>query len=497
MAAGLKHYDVTGEQVNEYATCIVEESSVVVQCLAEDAGTYIKVKYGTAADLSDGVESIASQPSAAEWDAIRVKISNLQHGQKYYYQVGYSDTPAGAFVYTDAPIRYFRIPYKMAAPFKFVVLSDLHLNGYRNYGTPTQVGAPAGGNHAHYTTSPDAVDMDTMKEVFVQTLPSEAEDDPTAGAPEVTASGKSFAATILEDVAPDFVVWLGDDVFTHGGASPYPAALVESTNNILKEAGVQTVYRGFHNARAAIGIPEYAVPGNHERVYSDLVALYPHLLTERQKTMLHPSNGVRGRYGFVDWGKVRLIFLDVFGGTTYANLLTTYSNYLDAEQRAWFSSVLDCTQDAFIVLFHQPLYNGNAAQFGGIVDMTGTDWALSGASSTIYSPLDATGKPWLVLNGHNHYCLSTPHTTVKNGVTFSVGSPFHDKADLRGNQTRGTIAVVTVSGTHIKVESVYANNCVQSNSEAVVDNTSPTVPAQVNPASVSYQTTSIITGGIF
>ena len=252
MAAGFRKIKTDAGLDNEYAICVVEQNQVTIQALILATDTYMRVVYSATSPTLESDTTTTTGILKSGNSVARIVIGNLTAGQKYYYKVeGSADNITWDIVST---ISYFRIPPVDNSSFKFMIIADAHLNGYCNN---SGRGIRAENYAKMLGVAPTIPDGSYLKESL------------------------EFFSSAIKTQAPDFLIWLGDDVFTHDGeGSDYGDGAGTCIDNVLDAdvtiSGVdynQTnlIYTYYAGALAALGIPCYFANGNHERDYFEFV----------------------------------------------------------------------------------------------------------------------------------------------------------------------------------------------------------------------------------
>lgn len=373
---------------NKFVSCMVDGDTVWFQGIVKTGAdlTYMKIAYSVNLDLSSPAYS--DYTSGAADTVLRIAIRNLPRGTKYYYRVliSSSTTFGDGTAPTDGD-RYFVTQPTGAKPFKFIVISDAHLNGYQQHGDE-------GSN--------------------LNSANLNASDEPT-----IRTQIKRFSAGVLLN-KPDLIVWLGDDLFHN-----------------LTEADRQTCYRSFAVATAELGVPQLFVPGNHEKENYDNAADCTDGATgktHRETYLLHPQNHAPGRYGYTDYGPVRIIYLTPYaysplvavqhlidcGGWNWIRSTAPYRYLLGTEQRAFLNQVLSAgNQKLNIICMHEFPWTGNNNAvdenlgtppvslvnvmnlFGGITS-SGLDLSYVDENAYIFNAIKNSGKQAIIFKGHDH-----------------------------------------------------------------------------------------------
>jgi len=381
---------------NKYASCMVDGDTVYFQAIVANGAdrTWMRIDYSES--LSGG-ELVSPAHSASvnglQNEVLRVAIPNLPRGKKYYYRCVFnsSDSSWGVGL---APVnthggaagdRYFVTQADGLKPFKFAIISDAHLNGYQTHGTdPTE-----------YNSHKDTILENDLRDEL-----------------------NKFSQGVLAN-APDFVIWLGDDIF-----------------NGSTEADRITAYRNFGVACSELGIPQYHVVGNHELENLDNFSECFNETTgktHRETYLLHPKNHAQGQYGYTDYGMVRIIYLTPYAAVDLTDLVNKYGVEMSgglftligatAPEKLKFSQeqidflqvvTSEGSQVMNIICLHQfPFFGTNDKHgdtiptdllydtFGGITKKD-ADYSYDADNAHIFNAIKNSGKQSIILTGHNH-----------------------------------------------------------------------------------------------
>jgi|GEM_PF-2997624 len=290
-------------------TLFVESASVRVRVQKIDF-TACVLNWGYTAALGNNVNFA---PSTGGETVLYDASFTADKGRTIYYNITADTTEQ-----FSAP-RTLLIP-KQETYFRILVLSDTHLGG-GSEASPTNINGNYDGDGTHDL-------LGAMQANFSPIIP---------------------AITALN---PDFVLLNGDEIEGQYGNEGQNAQLLTTIQAIKKPV---FAVKGNHEGDNGVYRPEVA-PNEDGSLSAAQIEANAYALADRVKYLMHPSNGAAARYGYVDLGPARLIFLDplsystqrVYFQDTNPKKVTT----LGSEQLAFLRSALEGNQKVNIIFMH-------------------------------------------------------------------------------------------------------------------------------------------------
>lgn len=390
---------------NKFVSCMVDGDTVWFQGIvgAGSATTYMRIRYAETSMDNEGALSAVASGSADE--VIRLSITGLPDGKKYFYrvQIGATESSLREVVAPDGD-RYFVTQPTATGAFKFIIIADSHLNGYQKHGQLAPFRNNSffeRGDENHSAVEKYITDEEAFR-----------------------AEIKRFSAGILAKT-PDFIMWHGDDIFTE-----YHTTEVR-----------RTMYRNFSVATSELGLPQFFTVGNHEGENNGAENIGVNTWIDptngnplRQNYLLHPSTGAPARYGYSDYGPVRIIYLSPYAYSptiadvpeedviNFGFVRATSSVYsiLGAAQESFLASALTGSQKLNMIFLHNFPYMGTNfysywygeyvqcyGVFGGITQRnhaTGLDedFSYQKGNKAIFDAIKASGKQTIIFQCHAH-----------------------------------------------------------------------------------------------
>lgn len=371
-------------------TLFVEGVSVKVRVQKIDFTTCV-LNWGYTAALGSDVNfSPATDGETVLYDAVIAAT----RGQTIYYNITVDS------VEQFAAARTFRIP-RDEQSFRMVCAFDLHLYGVNVSGVEVTGNADL---------------LATMQANFAV---------PLVG---------------INALNPDYVFIGGDETESQWG--------IGSGDD---ETDVVSMHSALLTTLQAVLKPIYSVPGNHENdngAYTIFGGAETANAT-RAKYLMHPSNGVAARYGYVDIGPARLIFLNPLAYTTevydFTDTTPAKAFSLGTAQRNFLAAALEGPQKFNLIFIHHML-TGRPQLNADTGAVTGRSYGWGGLGLHL-SPATYTyddemlpllrGKRVSVFQGHSQvYCREQVPET--NGVVLYTapaagGKPMTDAVAPSGN----------------------------------------------------------------
>lgn len=394
-----------GDGRNEFVSVVVYGTTAKFKAIAK-ADTYFRVKYAKDAELTESVGYATSTDdglSVNDWDTVTATATNLEVGTTYYYapQSSTDDSTWSEPYMPTGGYKHFKTPVAPGTSFKFLIIADAHIG---SYGWPTMKtndwGVFAQGlDTLVNNVNPDFISWmgDDTGGFFEWVYHVSAAD-----CLEICLESCEDNLTGAEKTACDATC-----TSSSGETNPYasfPTACAELLLNKpdratygweSAEGYFDWVYADFGMVTNMFGVPQYFAPGNHERDFGNGFALDYAITGETQEECLSkewgyppatsatavanansttsgfnamrtkyllsvPSavcGGVEGRYGYVDWGDARIIFITPYPYRTQSASSDNACPYdLGATQTAWYKNAVNSFTGKWIfVMTHQTL----------------------------------------------------------------------------------------------------------------------------------------------
>jgi len=483
----------TPDNSREYTNVMVEGTTAIFKAIANSNDTIMRVQCSTSVNFPDAglIESDEGTYSAPMGDVRTVTVTGLAVGTKYYYKTLYrtTSTTYNATGYCPADgCRSFTTPVAPGTSFKFIVVSDSHLGGDSAY-------------------DPTAIKTDI-----------------TTG----TAGIEPFAAGIKK-WNPNLVVWAGDEITGDQmvGSDATADADLMVNHPATAEETQNMWYVNFFLGCANLGIPMYYAPGNHEKDFGedfhltngvtdsnwglpgrgtrytalqasafDTMDDYPYTL--RNKYLISPQGagkGVDARYGYIDYGDARLIFLTPYPYSTEAQVVSSNCPYdLGATQRAWYQNAVTSFTGKWVFVFiHQVLKGSVLLQGAKLWSASGYTYGWgalgtaanggpfpdNGCNPDLFGVLESSVADKFLMIGHSHayvreqwenmYMYTLPsvrRSDYINGNNAAQLDYYYGATDAESDYVAGERANIAVEVDDSKV-TVYGINADGSINEHI------------------------------
>jgi len=414
---------VTADTYN-YCTVMAHGGHATFQAIAGAIGDTFRLKLSVNSDLSAPFYSDESTAAAAIGDPVSVTVRNLTKGQKYYYKAQVDD--GGWADIADAETQYFKNGAMENEKIIIAIPSDTHLNGYKK---PTQ----AATRNCWYANNTND-DAAARKAKLTSFAPFSHY---LAGRDGSTITGEGFLDPShnnclghgIKTHEPDFVHWGGDDCFVKD----------DINKTWTDDTSISAAYQNFARAVAFFNASQTFAEGNHEEDSLTTEGTQAEVLAAREKYLLDPETGLKGRYGYVDIGAIRLIYLTPYPFTPKYNTgdpLPAVMFTLGATQAAWFAGAVKGRQKFNLIFIHQMLTSSSIDDYFnvfGTATVDGVDYTkLYNNPAEMFNAIERCGRECVVVLGHIH---NYARERTESGLyVFSCPAPYNGREDsVEGN----------------------------------------------------------------